>query len=605
MIAYLAEIQQLSGAVTNIWVREWANQYQIEGTSHPSHSHGLKLQDASFGYGLSNPEHATLASWVQQAGSSTVIATIAPGVNVPYYLAVLATIGAVGGVSVFCSDICVFYGSLNASRNIHTNLITSISRARFNLFDDSRLGQLINTFSKDIEAVDHDIAPVVNSIILYAIGILVTVMAISFVTSLFPVTELFIALIFWLVGWLYLETSRQLKRLESNQRSPLFQHFSETLSGLTTIRAHGNDQLCLRVNQEHIDKWARLSISRSGCNRWFTFWCIILGNSVALSAGIFSVLNRGRIQAGDVGISMSYALRFGDEIQQLVRHYASGEINMIAVARIMEYLDVEKEAEAIVEGNRPEHWPAEGAVEFIDYTTHYHPKKPVLNHVSFNIEPGQKVGIVGRTGTGKSSLLLAISRALEAETGKIEIDGKNIASIGLHDLRQAITIVPQDQTLFEDTLRRNVDPFDTFTDEEIFTALRRVHLIGPEEATTLSMNTFLNLSSRNNFSQGQKQLLCLVRAMLQNPKVLIMDEATASIDDATEAFIQEVIRGLKCTTITIAHRLQTIVGYYDRVLVLDKGRVVEYGLPSELLEKGGVFSAMCRAGGIRGYDRLV
>lgn len=286
-----------------------------------------------------------------------------------------------------------------------------------------------------------------------------------------------------------------------------------------------------------------------------------------------------------------------------------------------------------MEKNRPaENWPAEGSVEFIDYTTRYRAElEPVLRNISFKIEPRQKVGIVGRTGAGKSSLALAIFRALEAETGKIVIDGVDIGPMGLQDLRQAITIVPQDPTLFMGTLRTNLDPFDAFTDEEIFTALRRVHLIGPpEEPTTpsaasmlpatpllaggdsngaatpttptVNKNVFLDLSSPvaesgNNLSQGQRQLLCLARAMLRRPTVLVMDEATASIDYATDAKIQETIRELTSTIITIAHRLQTIVDY-DRVLVLDKGQVVEYGHPYDLIRKEkGEFRSMCETSG--------
>jgi ABC-type multidrug transport system fused ATPase/permease subunit len=257
-----------------------------------------------------------------------------------------------------------------------------------------------------------------------------------------------------------------------------------------------------------------------------------------------------------------------------------------------------------------------------------------LRNVTFNIRPGEKVGIVGRTGAGKSSLALALFRGLEAEEGKILIDDVDIGLIGLRDLRESITIVPQDPTLFTGTIRSNLDPFNLFTDEDIFTALRRVQLIGktlptansstpsgasrpasPRQANCLSTpsgtstpvankNIFLNLSfpvteSGNNLSQGQRQLLCLARALLKQPKVLMMDEATASIDYNTDSKIQETIRELQSTIITIAHRLQTIVDY-DKVLVLDKGSVVEYGHPHELLRKEGedaVFKGMCEMSG--------
>jgi ABC-type multidrug transport system fused ATPase/permease subunit len=250
--------------------------------------------------------------------------------------------------------------------------------------------------------------------------------------------------------------------------------------------------------------------------------------------------------------------------------------------------------------------------------------------LTFRVAAREKVGIVGRTGAGKSSLALAIFRALEADTGKILIDNVDIGLIGLRDLREAITIVPQEPTLFMGTIRTNLDPFDLYTDEQIFDALRRVHLIGPDESTSsaaslllpqtpkirlpeedgeasrpetaTNKNIFLDLSSPvtesgNNLSQGQRQLLCLARAMLKNPSLLVMDEATASIDYSTDTKIQETIRELTSTIITIAHRLQTIVDY-DKVLVLDKGEVMEYAHPWELMrKKDSIFRSMCDMSG--------
>lgn len=249
----------------------------------------------------------------------------------------------------------------------------------------------------------------------------------------------------------------------------------------------------------------------------------------------------------------------------------------------------------------------------------------MLRHLTFRIAPHEKVGIVGRTGAGKSSLALALFRALEAETGKILIDGLDIGQMGLRDLREALTIVPQEPTLFMGTIRSNLDPFDLYSDEEIFAALRRVQLIGADEGgsartssssdsslppaspTATNKNVFLDLSSTvaesgTNLSQGQRQLLCLARAMLKTPNVLLMDEATASIDYATDAKIQDTIRELTSTIITIAHRLQTIADY-DKVLVLDRGTLLEFGHPWELMQmENGSFRSMCDMSG--DYDTL-
>ena len=642
-------IQQLSGVATNIWVREWANQYKVESSTQENqhalfaHSLGLKLQEATSGYGSANAAYATVAGWAEKANSDTIMSMVAPNVDVAYYLTVLAAIGVVGGAAAFMRDLWVFYGSLNASRKIHTNLMRSVCRAQFKFFDVTPLGQLMNRFSKDLEAVDQEIAPIAISVLFCALGIIITVVIISVITPLFLIAGVFITIIFWFVGSLYLNTSRDLKRLESVQRSPLFQQFGETLSGMTTIRAYGDERRFIRENLVKINTQSRPFIYLWACNRWLAFRCDMLGDLVAFFAGVFVILSLGKVDAGAVGISMSYAISFTENILWLVRLYAINEQNMNSVERIKEYLDVDQEAEEIVEKHRPaENWPAEGAVEFVDYTTRYRAElEPVLRNISFKIDPRQKVGIVGRTGAGKSSLALAIFRALEAETGKIMIDGVDIGPMGLQDLRQAITIVPQDPTLFMGTLRTNLDPFDMFTDEEIFTALRRVHLIGSDEPSApptpsaqsllpqtpiltvtdtaaggaatpttagTNKNIFLDLSSPvaesgNNLSQGQRQLLCLARAMLRRPTVLVMDEATASIDYATDSKIQETIRELTSTIITIAHRLATIVDY-DRVLVLDKGRVMEYGHPYDLIRaEKGEFRSMCETSGE--YDTLL
>ena len=308
-------------------------------------------------------------------------------------------------------------------------------------------------------------------------------------------------------------------------------------------------------------------------------------------------------------------------------------------------MEVEREALAIIEDGRPAgNWPSHGAIQFINFTTRYRADlDPVLQDLTFSVQPGERIGIVGRTGAGKSSLALALFRGLEAEKGKIVIDNVDIGLIGLQDLREAITIVPQDPTLFTGTIRSNLDPFSLFTDEEIFATLRRVQLVrappsssGPSAAipvpafnvttpsdflqspkdnqeeyldfakvmtiTRENANIFANLSSPvaesgSNLSQGQCQLLCLARALLKAPRVLLMDEATASIDYATDSNIQDTLREVKeSTIITIAHRLQTIIDY-DKVLVLDKGKVVEYDAPWKLIAKRGIFRDMCETSG--------
>lgn len=644
-------VQQLAAVGANIWIREWSNQYNVE------ESNSTFVPANNF---LGNPisTHAT----THTQGFSKFIpyfsdqwslkALFAPNVDVKYYLIVYAVIGLSGMVVALFRDFWLFYGSLTASSTIHSRLIETVTRAKFKFFDVTPLGQIMNRFSKDLEAVDQEVAPGAIGIVGCALSILVTIVLITAITPGFLGAAVVISVIYFLLGRFYLRSSRDLKRLESVQRSPLYQQFGETLTGITTIRAYGDEKRFIRDNTHRVDTYNRPFIYLWAANRWLSFRVDVVGDLVAFFAGMFVIFSIGNIDAGSAGLSLGYAISFTEYVLWLVRLYSVYEQNMNSVERIKEYLDVEQEAEALNEKTQPaKNWPSQGSVEFINYTTRYRDDlDPVLKNITFRINPLEKVGIVGRTGAGKSSLALALFRGLEAEEGKILIDGVDIGLIGLQDLRESITIVPQDPTLFTGTIRSNLDPFSLFTDEEIFTALRRVQLIGlndtasqtpaqsrpvtpiasrrPEPIQNIAnaangnalipnplipsgistpvgnRNVFLNLSSPiaesgNNLSQGQRQLLCLARALLKNPKVLMMDEATASIDYSTDNKIQETIRELQSTIITIAHRLQTIVDY-DKVLVLDKGVVVEFGHPHELLKKTGddaVFKGMCETSG--------
>ncbi|RDA90239.1 hypothetical protein CP533_6863 [Ophiocordyceps camponoti-saundersi (nom. inval.)] len=603
-------LQQLSMVGTNFWVRQWANQY-VEGQP-----------EALFVLSSSSPSSRggslTKGSWARFGGGGVGGGGgggfAAADVNLAYYLTGLAALGTAGALAALVRDVWIFYGSLTASRKLHDRLMSAVTRARFKFFDVTPLGQLMNRFSKDLEAVDQEIAPTAIGVMSCALSLVVTVVLIAVITPGFLVAAFFISILFYLVATLYLRASRDLKRLESVQRSPLFQQFGETLSGVTTIRAYGDERRFIRDNLAKVNTQSRPFIYLWACNRWLAFRADALGNLVSFSAGVFIILNLGKIDAGAAGISLSYAMNFTENILWLVRLYGMNEQNMNAMERVKEYLELEQEAPPVVEDRRPPaSWPNEGNVEFVDYTTRYRTDlEPVLRGISLRIRGRQKVGIVGRTGAGKSSLALAIFRALEAEKGRILIDGVDIGRIGLRDLREKIVIVPQDPTLFTGTIRTNLDPFDQHTDGQVFEALRRVQLIAPDEpsssrpssssAMATNKNIFLDLSSPvtesgSNLSQGQRQLLCLARAMLKRPKVLVMDEATASIDYGTDSKIQETIRELTGTVITIAHRLQTIVDY-DRVLVLDRGEVVEFGHPWDLLAREeGSFRAMCDMSG--------
>ncbi|THC96422.1 hypothetical protein EYZ11_004119 [Aspergillus tanneri] len=625
-------LQQLGSVSTNIWIRQWANSYRTEDTVTADAGQYATMTNLKFpSFNVGGVPRTSALGTPQLNMQATTSASA--DVNVSYYLGVYALLGVLYLLISLTREAVLFWGSLHASFKIHHRLLKAVMHAKFKFFDSTPLGQLMNRFSKDVEAVDQEVAPVAIGMLHCLASVIMIVVLISVITPGFLIAAVFITLIYFALGAVYLNSSRDLKRLESVQRSPLYQQFGETLNGIVTIRAYGDGPRFIVDNHRRINNYNRPHIYLWASNRWLALRVDITGASVSFFTAVFIIANIGKVDAGAAGLSLTYAVTFTENVLWLVRLYSEVQQNMNSVERVNEYLGVEQEAEAVIPDSRPPaNWPSHGAVEFCGYTTRYRTElDPVLRNVSFNVQAGEKVGIVGRTGAGKSSLALALFRGLEAEKGRICIDGIDISAIGLKDLRESITIVPQDPTLFTGTIRSNLDPFGMFTDEQIFTALRRVHLIGsstsgtatpmtgstylePNSATSNGVhgtntaaqdnkNIFLNLEtpvseSGSNLSQGQRQLLCLARALLKNPKVLMMDEATASIDYNTDNKIQETLRELRDNTIiTIAHRLQTIIDY-DKVLVLDHGRVIEYDHPWTLINQAdGLFRSMCENSG--------
>ncbi|KAJ5995063.1 hypothetical protein N7481_002040 [Penicillium waksmanii] len=627
-------LQQLGSVSTNIWIRQWANAYQTSNVGSEDvgqYAAAAHLKPPSFNVGsvskmstFGPPQLNTRASGTTPDGQ----------VDVLYYLGVYALLGFLYIAISLSREAVLFWGSLHASWKIHDRLLRTVMHAKFRFFDSTPLGQLMNRFSKDVESVDQEVAPVAIGMLHSLASVIMIVILISCITPGFLIAGVFITLVYTALGAIYLNSSRDLKRLESVQRSPLYQQFGETLNGIVTIRAYGDGPRFIVDNHRRINAYNRPHIYLWASNRWLALRVDWTGALVSFFSATFVLINVGKIDAGAAGLSLTYAVTFTENVLWLVRLYSEVQQNMNSVERVREYLDVDQEAAPVIPESRPTTgWPTEGAVEFKGYTTRYRPDlDAVLKEVSFSVKPGEKVGIVGRTGAGKSSLALALFRGLESEKGQILIDGVDIGSIGLRDLREAITIVPQDPTLFTGTIRSNLDPFGLFSDEEIFTAIRRVHLIGSDGSGTATpmttstftateanamngstaavttvatdnKNVFHNLDSLvsesgSNLSQGQRQLLCLARALLKQPRVLMMDEATASIDYATDAKIQETLRELHSSTIiTIAHRLQTIIDY-DKVLVLDHGRVIEFEHPWDLINReGGLFRSMCENSG--------
>lgn len=330
-------------------------------------------------------------------------------------------------------------------------------------------------------------------------------------------------------------------------------------------------------------------------NRWLSVRLEFLGYMIIFMTALFAVLARGNINPGIIGLSISYSLTMTSVLSMLVRSSSDTETNIVSVERCLEYNKIETEAPAIIESYRPDDsWPESGRIEFSNYSTQYRTGTGlVLRNISFKIKPGERVGVVGRTGAGKSSLTLALFRILEPVKGTITIDDLDISKMGLNDLRSKLTIIPQDPVLFVGSFRDNVDPLGQFSDKEIWLALEKSNLKPFVSSLGAGLDHQIT-EGGENLSVGQKQLVCLTRALLRRNKILILDEATAAVDVETDELIQETIKNSfqNCTILTIAHRISTVMDY-DKIIVMSKGEIVEYDTPQALIQdKSSLFYSM-------------
>lgn len=524
-----------------------------------------------------------------------------------YYLGMYILIGFVALALTTLRLLVLFSGSLLASRRLHERLLERVLHARVRFFDVTPLGRIINRFSSDLETVDQALAPSLSGLLYSFIAASCVVLLIVSVIPAFLIPGFVIAMLFWAVGSYYLSTSRDLKRLNSVSRSPIYVQFHETVSGVTTIRAFGCQKRFMEENYVKIDNNNRSFIWMWATNRWLHCRVDILGAFVGFCTGFVLLLYRSSIAPGLAGLALSYSLTFTRYILWTVRQYAMYEMNCNSVERIQEYLDVEQEPHAHIPATCPRpSWPETGSLRVENLVMQYAPENPpVLRGISFETRPYEKIGIVGRTGSGKSTLALSLFRFMEATSGKIVLDGVDISEIGLEDLRSRLTIIPQDPVLFSGTLRSNLDPFGQYSDADMYAALKRAHLIGQEDNENGNddgkMITLGSPVAENgsNWSQGQRQLIALARALVKKTSLVVLDEATSSVDFDTDHKIQQTIRNefSNSSLLCIAHRIRTVIDY-DRILVLDHGKIVEFDTPYALLNRQqGIFRQMCERTG--------
>ncbi|KAJ6639011.1 Multidrug resistance-associated protein 1, partial [Pseudolycoriella hygida] len=517
------------------------------------------------------------------------------------YLGVYGAFGLFMCISGFLLDLAPRLGGLVAGLRLHQTLLHGILRAPLSFFETTPTGRILSRFASDIDGIDNTLPQMLSGAFGMGFEVLATVVVISISTSWFLIAVIPIAFLYYMLQRIYIAASRQLKRLSSVTRSPIYSHFGETLQGAHTIRAFAAQKRFIEESDERVD-WNQASqFANIVANRWLGIRLEIVGTLIILFAALFAVLNRDVVSSGIAGLSIAYALQITKTLNWLVRTISVVETEAVSVERVKEYSQIKSEAPWNVPSQKlANNWPEVGTVEFNDFELRYRDGLDLtLKGLSFKIDGSEKVGIVGRTGAGKSSLTLALFRIIESAGGSIVIDGQDISKLGLHDLRSRLTIIPQDPVLFSGTLRLNLDPFEQNSDEELWTALEHAHLKAFVQELTAGLNHEIT-EGGENLSVGQRQLICLARALLRKTKILILDEATAAIDLETDDLIQKTIRKEfnDCTILTIAHRLNTIMDS-DKVIVLDQGKVLEFGSPKELLQNEmSTFYGMAKESGL-------
>ncbi|XP_043846485.1 ATP-binding cassette sub-family C member 4 [Dromiciops gliroides] len=515
-----------------------------------------------------------------------------------WYLGTYAGLTAATVLFGIIRCLLVFYVLVNASQTLHNKMFESILKAPVLFFDRNPIGRILNRFSKDIGHLD-DLLPLTfldfMQTALQVVGVIAVAIA---VIPWIAIPFIPLVIIFIFLRRYFLETARDVKRLESTTRSPVFSHLSSSLQGLWTIRAYRAEQRFQELFDAHQDLHSEAWFLFLTTSRWFAVRLDAICAIFVIVTAFGSLMLAQTLNAGQVGLALSYAITLMGMFQWGVRQSAEVENMMISVERVIEYTDLEKEAPWESKKRPPPDWPREGMIVFDNVNFTYSLDGPViLKHLTALIKSREKVGIVGRTGAGKSSLIAALFRLSEPE-GKIWIDKILTTEIGLHDLRKKMSIIPQEPVLFTGTMRKNLDPFNEHTDEELWNALKEVQLKEAIEDLPGKLDTEL-AEAGSNFSVGQRQLVCLARAILRKNRILIIDEATANVDPRTDELIQKTIREKfdQCTVLTIAHRLNTIIDS-DRIMVLDAGRLKEYDEPYVLLQnKESLFYKMVQQTG--------
>ncbi|CAJ0944757.1 unnamed protein product, partial [Mesorhabditis belari] len=526
---------------------------------------------------------ASRSVWLSQWSDSAASAPKNASQTVFNRLSVYTLLGVLEVIAIILALTFLVLSMQAASLRLHRPLLNSILRSPMQFFDTTPIGRILTRLSRDLEVVDSQLPQNLRQFVQCSMQVLMILCMISYSTPLFVLTIIPLFFIYFLILRYFIPN-----------RSPI--EAIRNIVGATSIRAYGKVEDTCNSFGYFVDNFIQCRHLTLATNRWLGIRLELLGNTTVLMAALMAVLSTRftEITPGLVGLSVSFALSITEQLNLAVRMLSDLETNIVSVERIKEYTGMDEEMEWYSDCPPDVEWPSKGRITWGDYSTKYRENLPlVVKNLSATIAPGEKVAVVGRTGSGKSSLTLGLFRLVEPTDGRITIDNIDIYNIGLHDLRAKLTIIPQEPVLFSGPLRFNLDPFGKYSDADLWSALESCQLKEFVERQTETLD-YLIAEGGKNMSVGQRQLVCLGRAILRKGKIVILDEATAAVDVATDALVQKVIREkfADSTVIAIAHRLNTVAGY-DRIMVLEKGELAEFDTPQRLLaDKSSRYSRM-------------
>ncbi|XP_071188125.1 ATP-binding cassette sub-family C member 9-like isoform X3 [Salvelinus alpinus] len=584
------------------WLAEWTAKGNalVNGTANSDVPVNGTAYDDANGYA---PDFGNVTRDFVNASAAAVFSNqtnSAAGLPDSYYVPVFIILCGAGIALCLITSLTVEFLGLSAATNLHHNLLNKIIHAPIRFFDVTPLGQILNRFSADTNIIDQHIPPTLESLTRSTLLCLSAIGVIAFVTPSFLIALVPLAVSFYFIQKYFRVASKDLQDLDDSTQLPLLCHFSETAEGLTTIRAFRHESRFKQKMLELTDTNNTAYLFLSAANRWLEVRTDYLGAVIVLTAAVASIWSSGKnLPSSMVGLGLTYALTVTNYLNWVVRNLADLEVQMAAVKKVNSFLSTESENyEGSMDTSQvPEDWPQHGEIKIQDLCVRYDPLlKPVLKHVNAYINPGQKVGICGRTGSGKSSLSLAFFNMVDVFEGRIIIDGIDICKLPLQTLRSRLSIILQDPVLFSGSIRFNLDPERTCTDDRLWEALEIAQLKNMVKALSGGLDAVVT-EGGENFSVGQRQLFCLARAFVRKSSILIMDEATASIDMATENVLQKVVMTAFAdrTVVTIAHRVHTILEA-DLVIVMKRGNILEIDKPETLLEnEDGMFASFVRA----------